>query len=707
MKYSDKKQIILNKNKQHDNEKNKVLITNKLLKIKQNQLIENSKTLSGTSYVHKIKHYPIASKEWSNSSYTYDKNTNKFSTSQNKNLSELIKAYFNSYSRKLEKNLKNIRSRNVRRFRLKKIKTSINGILSSRAEIKHTNDKAIITVYVYNNQKKYYFNKLNKIFTRFQLAMSGPNRWSLNEKNKFIISKINKYINWKLDKHIANFGYKSLSVNYVRNLIFKTKTFRNINTFISKVFNKGLYLLEFPNKITSDSKIKRFKSKNKKFKSKHIKYKLNKQFNLIEFLRFRSRSNKNFKGFKGFNPNLEESLETRSFFLRNRKNKIINSFLEKTKNKVLFLKKKVNRQVNSFSYFGTKANLVKRLFLYKTDIDNKHSKLKEIQTSLIKEKFNGRAYKRELALHLNLNNSSDACRHYLFKDMSRKSNIGLNLNEIAKEKFFALLKSSEEKFIRKFSRKLLRREIVSLYLKQLLRFNSIKFDKNYVSVLADQVKKLYKKNVEFNFVSLKYPYLDSSIFSNIIVRKIKSNKKIYPFILDKFASMFSIRGLSVSDREAMYNEMYKKKWLIQNLGFNNIFSELDTINKFTSEKVDVLDKSVSKFTDKDLENSSSDILKINMTNNRYRLIKVIKSIKYKSLNGVKFQLSGRLSKYNTASRAMSSFKYKGNIRNVDSSDKGLSTVLLNGYSKSNLQQSKLNSKVRTGSFGLKGWISSK
>jgi hypothetical protein len=44
---------------------------------------------------------------------------------------------------------------------------------------------------------------------------------------------------------------------------------------------------------------------------------------------------------------------------------------------------------------------------------------------------------------------------------------------------------------------------------------------------------------------------------------------------------------------------------------------------------------------------------------------------------------------------------------MDSSYKGLSSVLLRGHVKSNLQFTKIKSKTRIGSFGLKGWVSSR
>jgi hypothetical protein len=52
-------------------------------------------------------------------------------------------------------------------------------------------------------------------------------------------------------------------------------------------------------------------------------------------------------------------------------------------------------------------------------------------------------------------------------------------------------------------------------------------------------------------------------------------------------------------------------------------------------------------------------------------------------------------------------KWKGGLKNVDSSFKGLSAVMLRGIVKSNVQYSLIHSKNRNGAFGVKGWVASK
>ena len=52
-------------------------------------------------------------------------------------------------------------------------------------------------------------------------------------------------------------------------------------------------------------------------------------------------------------------------------------------------------------------------------------------------------------------------------------------------------------------------------------------------------------------------------------------------------------------------------------------------------------------------------------------------------------------------------KWKGGLKNVDSSFRGLSAIMLRGYLKSNVQYYLISSKNRNGAFGVKGWVSSR
>jgi hypothetical protein len=77
------------------------------------------------------------------------------------------------------------------------------------------------------------------------------------------------------------------------------------------------------------------------------------------------------------------------------------------------------------------------------------------------------------------------------------------------------------------------------------------------------------------------------------------------------------------------------------------------------------------------------------------------------MGGIRLEIKGRLTKRYRADRAIYKIKWKGGLKNIDSSFRGLSTVLLRGYLKPNVSYSINKSKRRVGSFAVKGWISGK
>jgi hypothetical protein len=102
-----------------------------------------------------VKHFPPATKEWFNSIYAYNSNSVKNLSIADKTLSKLIKSYFNfSFNKNILKS-KRIAMR-FKRLLIKKI-------FVSKAEIKHTSSKVIITLYVYNEEKRFLNNKIKKL----------------------------------------------------------------------------------------------------------------------------------------------------------------------------------------------------------------------------------------------------------------------------------------------------------------------------------------------------------------------------------------------------------------------------------------------------------------------------------------------------------------------------------------------------------------
>ncbi len=236
--------------------------------------------------------------------------------------------------------------------------------------------------------------------------------------------------------------------------------------------------------------------------------------------------------------------------------------------------------------------------------------------------------------------------------------------------------SYEDKRYKDFIKKSLEKEILTIYIRQLLHFNKSKFEDTYLCKLSNIIKKIYDKDIEFNIINLKYVHLNSDILTELIALKLRRNKNYIIKVLKKCFKIIKISSLYKVTLTSSLKKELNRKILFFNKDYINIYLyNLLSLNK----KIE--------------------------TNNFVDLF--LNSLKYKEINGLRLEAKGRLSKRRTASKSIFKFKYKGNLKNIDSSYKGLSTVILRGYLKPNIQYTKLNSKTRNGSFGIKGWISSK
>ena len=204
-------------------------------------------------------------------------------------------------------------------------------------------------------------------------------------------------------------------------------------------------------------------------------------------------------------------------------------------------------------------------------------------------------------------------------------------------------------FYKKLVKKSLDKSLLYDYYKQLIIINESKFNYNYLQYLKTYLEKIYNKNVEFNLINLRYIYLNSDIFSESISLKISKNRRK----LLKFLNYLK-RKVKIRNKKNLYQL---------------------TSNRLNNQDKNLLEK------------------------------KVLNNIRYKHVTGFRLEVSGRITRRYTASRSVSKLRYKGNLLNIDSSYRGLSSVLLKGNLKSNVQHTKLRSKTRIGSFGIKGWIS--
>lgn len=280
-----------------------------------------------------------------------------------------------------------------------------------------------------------------------------------------------------------------------------------------------------------------------------------------------------------------------------------------------------------------------------------------------------------------------------------------NKNKADNNKF----KNYETNYLKHYVTRSLRREMLYVYLLQLVSFNESKFEKRYLLPLTSLVTRVYNKKVEFNLVDLKYLYLNSYIFSETLVTKIRNRKNRLLRVLRTSLLMFKLPSV---DRSALYKEIYNRKRKLQNIKVDSTTANFIGLrSNIKSQFSDLLERSLlntdpndSIYKLKDFKSRPRSLISCNYP--LFILNTILKSIRNKSVSGIRLEVAGRLTRRYRADRSIFKLRYKGNIKNMDSSYKGLSTVLLRGYAKSNLQYTKLKSRIRIGSFGLKGWVSS-
>ena len=264
---------------------------------------------------------------------------------------------------------------------------------------------------------------------------------------------------------------------------------------------------------------------------------------------------------------------------------------------------------------------------------------------------------------------------------------------VVKENIFTTYENS---FLKNLVSKSLDKEILHLSFKQILYFNKSKFNNTYLTAFTKLIKTVYKKNIDLNLVNLKYLHLNSYIFTETLVTKLKNKKNRLLRVLTASLSKFKV---PVENKLATYDDIYNRSKTKQNLMLKNLYLE-------KIDSIDILQEMLKKLSKNNLldkkkleKESFSNIEKEELTKT------VFNSIKYKSVSGLRIEAAGRLTRRNTAARSVFKLRYKGNIRDMNSSYKGLSSVILRGYAKSNVQYTKLKSKLRIGSYGIKGWVS--
>jgi hypothetical protein len=242
-------------------------------------------------------------------------------------------------------------------------------------------------------------------------------------------------------------------------------------------------------------------------------------------------------------------------------------------------------------------------------------------------------------------------------------------------------KEYENKYYKIYIRKSLKKIKLYIYYKQILLLNKFKFKNTYILPLKTLIERIYNKKVEFNLISLKYYNLNPDIYLQVLAIKLKNRKNRIYTVLNKSLKKFKLPHLY---EFALYTDINEKK--IYNLSLNHVF--------FSNNLHDKLNNALLNYYE----------LNFKLPKNYENI--VLNLIKHKIFSGIRIEAAGRLSKRLVAARTIFKYKYVGNLRNLNSSYKGVSSIILRGNLRSNISYKKLGSKTKIGSYGLKSWINS-
>ena len=240
---------------------------------------------------------------------------------------------------------------------------------------------------------------------------------------------------------------------------------------------------------------------------------------------------------------------------------------------------------------------------------------------------------------------------------------------------------------------------LSTFKKQLL-LNINKFSFGFINNLVELVEKLYDKKVEFNIVKVKKLHLSSDLFTQAVALKLKNRKNRLYKVLE--SSLNKVKLPRVQRITEIFHYINKDELLvniIRNDKISSMFKEqsndplnsliLDTFADVDNLKVKVLKKTSIKQRNISLQNY------------------VFNLLKHLKMRGIRIEAKGRITRRLTAARSLFKMKWKGGLKHIDSSFKGLSAIMLRGQFKSNVEHTYIGTKNRNGAIGVKGWVSSK
>jgi hypothetical protein len=421
------------------------------------------------------------------------------------------------------------------------------------------------------------------------------------------------------------------------------------------------------------------------------------------------------------------------------KDKIINllfkTYSNLTKNLLLNNSKRLNyKRFSSNKIFLSKAemkhtnnNVIITLFIFNKNKNFIKYKLNKLQSNLFKIKnykwdtfrnkfikvfvFNINIFKqyiyRNIAIISKYIKNNIKTRINIYLNISKYANISLNTNKILLKyiKNRSIKEEKEKNYIAAYilSNIKKKRKLIKKHLKTKFNNEFLTWKENNITYYLNQILNLEKFNYKYD------SNIKNNYFKTLTVLR-RKNLKIYKFLYfyqmlifnkNKFANWFlNYRNFGIIN---IISKIYKKKVELNIINLKSIHFSSDIYSESISLKLKNR-KALFKVKIPRL----FDLYNLNKYSNNMVTSKsnLLNNIKYKIISGARFEASGRLTRRLIASRAVFKYRYIGNLKNIYSSFIGLSTVMLRGYVKPNIQYTIINSKTRNGAFGLKGWVSS-
>lgn len=737
---------------------------------------------------------------WNNSVYSFNQNYIKNIPSVDNIVNKMIKSFFTINA--LDNNMEGKKSKLIQR-RYKRL--SLNKILVSKSEIKHSNNKVSITIFLFNKKKRSLLLSLSELYNSLSSNLAGDRSW----KNRNNFEKlVSNFIESRPVKSETKSGFISKPVGYLissQNGQGKAKPVSSIkaSTYLNQEFNSKKVFKGFPlNKyayMTTNSELMSRKpnflkemglqnsgNANLYFINKILYYKrLNNltKYNLYKFINYLGLG----LAFKGKNQIYLNNIETipyirilKEFFVYANKYKLYNKTTYNEKPSLpllenlagsLGLSSKIGLELGKGSYPAFRNSFLKnpnysisklkslyKLFAlynninldtsyttnnlslglknnFKACITNKiilntskllkktsskeltinglpSTKLSALTTKLLSEKrkigqtphsFKGKGNTASLILANKLNRID----RFLEKYKNTLSLVTSNITLKASPNDPIISQKLASNYKINFINDILEKELLYIHYLKLLSYNNAVFKNWFLFSLKNLIAKLYNKKVVFNLVNLKYIHLNSDILSqavNIRLRNFRKNKVVD--VLKKAVKLVSISKVNVyacDEHSSMYKYIHNYYDKFKHLKLD-IFKELGYLDTNKSNMVSIPTQGKE-------QNLNSNIVDHTYTPCTIRRLNHIQTstvnfIKFKSVFGVRLEAAGRLTKRSTASRAVFKFRYKGTLKNNPTINNSLSSAMVKNHQISNLQFTKISSKTRNGSFGLKGWINS-